>query len=169
MGDFPGKNGILAVRADQASAPFECEACPAARERGSICVRETAMPESEKYRIKVEAVAEFVASQSDPDDSRYVFAYHITLTNVGGVTAQLISRHWVITDGTGKTQEVRGLGVIGEQPVLAPGQQFTYSSGSVIETPVGTMHGSYQMTAEDGHRFDAEIPAFMLAMPRVLH
>lgn len=127
------------------------------------------MTESEKYRIKVEAVAEFVAGQSDPDDERYVFAYHITITNVGTVAAQLISRHWVITDGTGKTQEVRGLGVIGEQPVLAPGQRFTYSSGSVIETPVGTMHGSYEMAADDGHRFEAEIPAFMLAMPRVLH
>jgi ApaG protein len=127
------------------------------------------MTESEKYRIKVEATAEFVAGQSAPEDDRYVFAYHITITNVGTVAAQLISRHWVITDGTGKTQEVRGLGVIGEQPTLAPGQQFTYSSGSVIETPVGTMHGTYEMAADDGHRFEAEIPAFMLAMPRVLH
>ena len=127
------------------------------------------MSESEKYRIRVEAVAEYIAEQSDPDDDRYVFAYHITITNTGTVAAQLVSRHWVITDGTGKAQEVRGLGVIGEQPLLAPGQQFSYSSGSVIATPVGTMQGSYQMTAEDGHRFEAEIPAFMLAMPRVLH
>ncbi|CAI06897.1 MULTISPECIES: Co2+/Mg2+ efflux protein ApaG [Aromatoleum] len=127
------------------------------------------MSESEKYRIEVEAIAEFVPGQSDPDENRYVFAYHITLTNTGEVPAQLISRHWVITDGAGKVQEVRGLGVIGEQPMLAPGQQFSYSSGSVLETPVGTMQGSYQMAAEDGHRFDAEIPAFMLAMPRVLH
>lgn len=131
--------------------------------------REQPMSESEKYRIKVEAVAEFIPAQSDPDEDRYVFSYHITLTNTGAVAAQLISRHWIITDGTGKTQEVRGLGVIGEQPVLAPGQQFSYSSGSVIETSVGTMQGTYQMTAEDGHRFDAEIPAFVLAMPRVLH
>jgi ApaG protein len=127
------------------------------------------MSESEKYRIKVEAVAEFVPGQSDPDEDRYVFAYHITITNTGSVAAQLISRHWIITDGAGKVQEVRGLGVIGEQPLLAPGQQFTYSSGSVLETPVGTMQGSYQMVAEDGERFDAEIPAFILAMPRVLH
>jgi ApaG protein len=127
------------------------------------------MSESEKYRIRVEAVAEYIAEQSDPDDDRYVFAYHITITNTGTVAAQLVSRHWVITDGTGKAQEVRGLGVIGEQPLLAPGQQFSYSSGSVIATPVGTMQGSYQMTAEDGHRFEAEIPPFMLAMPRVLH
>lgn len=127
------------------------------------------MTESDKYRIKVEAVAEFVAAQSSPEENRYVFAYHITITNVGSVTAQLISRHWVISDGNGKMQEVRGLGVIGEQPSLTPGQQYSYSSGSVIETPVGTMHGSYQMAAEDGHRFDAEIPEFVLAMPRVLH
>lgn len=127
------------------------------------------MSESEKYRIKVEAAAEFVPGQSDPDEDRYVFAYHITLTNTGSATAQLISRHWIITDGAGKVQEVRGLGVIGEQPLLAPGQQFTYSSGSVLETPVGTMQGSYQMVAEDGQRFDAEIPPFVLAMPRVLH
>ena len=127
------------------------------------------MSESEKYRIKVEAVAEFVPGQSAPEEDRYVFAYHITLTNTGSATAQLISRHWIITDGNGKIQEVQGLGVIGEQPLLAPGEQFTYSSGSVLETPVGTMHGSYQMVAEDGQRFDAEIATFVLAMPRVLH
>ncbi len=127
------------------------------------------MSTSDKYRIQIEAVAEYVAEQSDPDDERYVFAYHITVTNTGSIPAQLISRHWVITDGHGKAQEVRGLGVIGEQPVLAPGQQFSYTSGASIPTAVGTMHGSYQMVAEDGHRFDAEIPPFMLAMPRVLH
>ncbi|THF61173.1 Co2+/Mg2+ efflux protein ApaG [Pseudothauera rhizosphaerae] len=127
------------------------------------------MSNSEKYRIQVEAVAEYVAEQSDPDDDRYVFAYRITVTNTGTVSAQLISRHWVITDGTGKQQEVRGLGVIGEQPVLAPGEKFDYTSGSSIATAVGTMHGSYQMVAEDGHKFEAEIPPFMLAMPRVLH
>lgn len=127
------------------------------------------MSEPDKYRIKVETVGEFVPAQSDPDEDRYVFAYHITITNTGSVGAQLVSRHWIITDGTGKVQEVRGPGVIGEQPVLAPGEQFRYSSGSVLETPVGTMQGSYQMVATDGHRFDAEIPAFILAMPRVLH
>ena len=127
------------------------------------------MTEPDKYRIQVKAVAEYVAAQSDPDEARYVFAYHITLTNTGSVAAQLISRHWIITDGTGKTQEVRGLGVVGEQPLLAPGQQYSYSSGSVLETPVGAMQGSYQMAAEDGHRFEAEIPAFVLAMPGMLH
>lgn len=127
------------------------------------------MSASEKYLIRVEAIAEYVAEQSEPDDDRYVFAYHITVTNTGTLPAQLISRHWIITDGNGKQQEVRGMGVIGEQPVLAPGEQFRYTSGTSIPTPVGTMQGSYQMVAEDGYRFDAEIPPFMLAMPRVLH
>lgn len=121
------------------------------------------------YRISVEAVAEYIADQSAPDDDRFVFAYHITIRNTGDVTAQLISRHWIITDSNNKVQEVRGQGVIGEQPRLAPGEEFRYSSGCVLETPVGTMQGSYQMTAEDGHRFDAEIPPFVLAMPRTLH
>jgi ApaG protein len=127
------------------------------------------MSQSDKYRIQVETVAEFIEGQSSPDDERYVFTYTVTLTNTGTIAAQLISRHWIITDGTGKIQEVRGLGVVGEQPLLAPGEKFSYSSGSVMETPVGTMHGTYQMTAEDGHRFDAEIPPFVLAVPRVLH
>ncbi|MGL1832415.1 Co2+/Mg2+ efflux protein ApaG [Rhodocyclaceae bacterium SMB388] len=127
------------------------------------------MSDSEKYRIQVEAAAEFIPTQSDPDDERHVFAYHITITNTGSLAAQLLSRHWIITDGGGECQEVRGEGVVGEQPRLAPGQQFRYTSGSVLKTPVGTMHGSYQMVAEDGTRFDAPIPAFTLAMPRVLH
>ena len=127
------------------------------------------MSQSDKYRIQVETVAEYIEGQSSPEDERYVFTYTVTLTNTGKTAAQLISRHWVITDGTGKIQEVRGLGVVGEQPRLAPGEKFSYSSGSVMETPVGTMHGTYQMTAEDGHRFDAEIPPFVLAVPRVLH
>lgn len=122
-----------------------------------------------KYRISVEAVAQYIADQSAPDDERFVFAYHITIRNTGEVAAQLISRHWIITDSNNKVQEVRGQGVIGEQPRLAPGEEFRYSSGCVLETPVGTMQGSYQMTAEDGHRFDAEIPPFVLAMPRTLH
>lgn len=121
------------------------------------------------YRISVEAVAEYIAEQSAPDDDRFVFAYHITIRNTGEVAAKLISRHWIITDSNNKVQEVRGQGVIGEQPRLAPGEEFRYSSGCVLETPVGTMQGSYQMNAEDGHRFEAEIPPFILAMPRTLH
>jgi ApaG protein len=124
---------------------------------------------SEPYSIEVEAVAEYVPSQSRPDDEHFVFAYHITVRNTGSIAAQLLSRHWIITDGNGKVQEVRGQGVIGEQPTLAPGESFRYTSGCMLETPVGTMHGSYQMQAADGHRFDAGIPPFMLAVPRVLH
>ena len=95
--------------------------------------------------------------------------YHITIRNTGSVTAQLISRHWIITDAEGKVQEVQGAGVVGEQPVLQPGQQFEYTSGCTIDTPVGTMKGSYQMVAGDGARFDAPIAEFTLAMPRTLH
>ena len=124
---------------------------------------------STRYNIRVEAVAEFIASQSDPDDDRHVFAYHITITNIGTVAAQLLSRHWIITDGMGGRQEVRGEGVVGEKPLLAPGESFRYTSGSVLKTPVGTMQGSYRMLAEDGTEFDAAIPPFTLAMPRVLH
>jgi ApaG protein len=127
------------------------------------------MSDTDNYQVNVEAVAEFIAGQSDPDGNRYVFAYHITITNSGARTAQLLSRHWIITDGSGRKQEVRGDGVIGEQPRLAPGEQFRYTSGSVLETPVGTMHGSFQMVSEDGHKFEADIPPFTLAIPRVLH
>ena len=103
------------------------------------------------------------------DAGRYVFAYTITIRNPGSVTAQLISRHWIITDAQGLVQEVRGLGVVGAQPVLKPNESFEYTSGTAIATPVGTMRGSYQMRGEDGVEFDATIPEFMLSMPRVLH
>jgi ApaG protein len=123
----------------------------------------------EKYNIDVKALATYLADQSDEDASRYVFAYTITITNKGSVGAQLISRHWVITDADNETQEVRGLGVIGEQPKLKPGESYEYSSGSALGTPVGTMRGTYQMVAEDGTKFDAPIPEFTLSIPRVLH
>ncbi|MEY4730054.1 MAG: Protein ApaG [Pseudomonadota bacterium] len=123
----------------------------------------------EKYNIDVKALATYLADQSDEDASRYVFAYTITITNKGSVSAQLISRHWVITDADNETQEVRGLGVIGEQPKLKPGESYEYSSGSALGTPVGTMRGTYQMVAEDGTKFDAPIPEFTLSIPRVLH
>ena len=119
--------------------------------------------------IEVLAVSRFLPEQSDVDEGRYVFAYHITIRNVGEVTAQLISRHWCITDATGVVQEVRGEGVIGEQPVLRPGEQFEYTSGCAIATPVGTMKGEYQMVSQDGIPFEAHIPEFTLAMPRTLH
>ena len=124
---------------------------------------------SKTYQVKVTALPQFVAEQSDPDAERYVFAYTITVENVGTVTAQLISRHWIITDGNSNVQEVRGLGVIGEQPLLRPGEKYEYTSGCQLDTPVGIMRVTYQMMAEDGTAFEAEIPAFTLAIPRVLH
>ncbi len=122
-----------------------------------------------KYEITVSARANYLPEQSDADEGRFVFAYTITITNTGSVPARLISRHWIITDSENKVQEVRGLGVVGEQPLLQPQESFEYTSGAAIATPVGTMRGSYQMVAEDGNSFDAPIPEFMLSMPRVLH
>jgi len=127
------------------------------------------MAESKRYEIEVVAKPAYLADRSDPAKSEYVFAYTITITNTGNVTAQLISRHWFITDGEHRVQEVKGLGVIGQQPVLKPGEKFEYTSGASLPTPVGTMRGSYQMVAEDGHTFDAPIPSFTLSVPRTLH
>jgi ApaG protein len=124
---------------------------------------------SNRYEFTVMVTTAFIEEQSDDENHRYVFSYTVTIRNTGSVAAQLISRHWVITDSSGKVHEVRGLGVVGEQPLLQPGEQFEYTSGTVIATAVGTMHGSYQMTAEDGTQFDTEIPPFTLSMPRVLH
>ena len=127
------------------------------------------MAENNKYDISVQAAATFVPEQSDEQENRYVFAYTITITNTGAVAAQLLRRHWIITDASNQVQEVSGLGVVGEQPYLRPGESFQYSSGSSIATPVGTMRGTYQMVAEDGTKFDANIPEFVLSVPRVLH
>jgi ApaG protein len=125
--------------------------------------------EGKKYQISINVNTAYLAEQSDPTADRYVFAYTVTIANTGTVAAQLISRHWVITDAENVTQEVKGLGVVGEQPLLRPGESFEYTSGTAMATPVGTMHGTYQMVAEDGKKFDAEIPVFTLSMPRVLH
>ena len=127
------------------------------------------MADSKKYEIQVTTEVEYIPEQSSEEQDRYVFAYTITITNTGSIPAQLISRHWVITDAANSVQEVRGLGVVGEQPLLKPGESFEYTSGSAIATPVGTMKGTYQMVAEDGTKFDADIPEFTLSMPRVLH
>ena len=124
---------------------------------------------SKPHDISVKTRTVYIADQSDPANDRYVFAYTITITNTGSIAAQLISRHWIITDATDKVQEVRGKGVVGEQPHLRPGESFEYTSGSAIATPVGTMRGSYQMVADDGVKFDVTIPEFTLSMPRVLH
>ncbi|MEO6024491.1 MAG: Co2+/Mg2+ efflux protein ApaG [Burkholderiales bacterium] len=127
------------------------------------------MVETTKYNVSVTAVATFVPEQSDEQENRYVFAYTITITNTGAIAAQLLRRHWIITDASNQIQEVSGLGVVGEQPYLRPGESFQYSSGSSLNTPVGTMRGTYQMVAEDGIKFDADIPEFVLSVPRVLH
>lgn len=127
------------------------------------------MAESKKYDIQVNVRTVYIPEQSDPDAERYVFAYTVTIANEGTASAQLISRHWVITNAENQVQEVRGLGVVGEQPFLRPGESFEYTSGTSLGTPVGTMRGSYQMVSEDGNKFEAEIPEFTLSMPRILH
>lgn len=124
---------------------------------------------AEKYAVRVSANAFYLADQSDEENDQYVFAYTIKITNVGSVGAKLMSRHWIITDAEGQVQEVRGTGVVGVQPQLAPGESFEYTSGSSLETMMGTMRGTYQMLADDGTRFDAVIPEFTLSVPRVLH
>ena len=127
------------------------------------------MENSDQHQIIIKTEVNYLPGQSDESSERFVFAYKITITNLGKVTTKLISRHWVITDANNQVQEVRGLGVVGEQPSLRHNQSFEYSSGTVIATQVGTMHGSYQMTTEDGTEFDVEIPEFVLSVPRVLH
>ncbi|MCG8393847.1 MAG: Co2+/Mg2+ efflux protein ApaG [Pseudomonadales bacterium] len=126
-------------------------------------------PTDTRHDIRVSVETEYLADQSDAASQRWVFAYHITIRNAGSVSARLLTRHWVITDGEERVQEVHGEGVVGEQPHIAPGQTFRYTSGAVLETEVGTMSGSYQMIGEDGSHFDAEIPTFTLAVPHALH
>ena len=121
------------------------------------------------HNITVEVETSYVEGQSEPDNERYVFSYTITIRNEGGEPAQLLTRHWIITDANGNVQEVKGEGVVGEQPHLNPGEGFQYTSGAMITTPVGSMRGTYQMVADSGEQFDAEIPAFTLAIPRTLH
>jgi len=127
------------------------------------------MAEAKKHAIEIRVQTQYLPEQSEPEAGRHVFSYTIAITNAGTVAAQLISRHWIITDADGTVQEVRGLGVVGHQPLLQPGQSFEYSSGCSLATPVGTMQGSYQMVAEDGEQFEAPIPEFVLSMPRTLH
>jgi ApaG protein len=127
------------------------------------------MATAKKYDITVTTRTTYVPEQSDTERGRYVFAYTITLKNTGTAAAQLISRHWIITDANNQVQEVRGLGVVGEQPKLAPEQSFEYTSGTAIATPVGTMRGTYQMVGDDGSEFEARIPEFTLSIPRILH
>ena len=122
-----------------------------------------------RYQFRIEVQAVYLPEQSKPDDAQYSFAYSVRITNTGNVPAQLISRHWIIRDESGRTNEVKGLGVVGHQPLLKPGERFEYTSGSQIATPTGAMHGSYFFVAEDGHRFEVPIEEFALSMPRTLH
>lgn len=119
--------------------------------------------------IRIEVETAYLDQQSDPGEGRYAFAYSITISNDGLIAARLLSRHWIITDADGGVQEVRGEGVVGEQPLIRPGEGFRYSSGAIIPTPVGSMRGAYQMVDETGRRFDAPIAAFTLARPGALH
>ena len=120
-------------------------------------------------QVEVSVRCEYRPEGSKPEARRFAFAYHITISNVGQQFAQLISRHWVITDGNQRKQEVRGLGVVGEQPRIAPGQSFSYTSGAVLETAVGTMEGSYRLVRDDGREFSVPIPAFRLAVPHAVN
>ena len=127
------------------------------------------MDTEKEHNITVEVKTDYMEGQSEPENERYVFSYTITIRNEGGEPAQLLSRHWLITDANGNVQEVKGEGVVGEQPHLKPGEGFQYTSGAMITTPVGSMQGTYQMVTDQGDEFDAEIPAFTLAIPRTLH
>lgn len=127
------------------------------------------MSERKLHDIRVEVETAYIEGQSEPDEHRYVFSYTVTIRNYGTEPAKLLTRHWLITDANGKTQEVRGEGVVGEQPYLKPDEGFQYTSGTVMETAVGSMRGSYQMLADDGISFDAEISPFTLSVPRMLH
>jgi ApaG protein len=122
-----------------------------------------------KYEFSVNVRPQYLVEHSDPNEEKYVFAYTVTIRNTGEQTAQLISRHWIITDGNNAVEEVRGAGVVGEQPVLKPGEAFEYTSGCPLPTPVGSMRGSYQCVADDGTAFEAPIPEFVLSTPRTLH
>jgi len=124
---------------------------------------------SEKNKVLVEAEPLYIEAQSSPENNRFVFAYTITITNVGSTSAKLLTRHWLITDANGKVQEVNGDGVVGEHPYLHPGDSFRYTSAAMIETPVGVMQGKYQMQADNGESFSAPVPKFTLTIPRTLH
>lgn len=121
------------------------------------------------YQIDINVKTRYIDQESTPEANHFVFAYTVTMKNSGDISAKLLTRHWIITDAENRSQEVRGEGVVGEQPYLRPGESYTYSSGTVLETALGFMHGSYQMIADDGNKFDASIPAFRLAIPGVIH
>ena len=144
--------------------PATCSPCGSAKPRPGKIGRMS----QESHKIRVEVSTSYLDEQSSPSEQRYVFSYTITIRNEGQRSAKLLTRHWIITDSNGRVKEVRGEGVVGEQPHLEPGQGFRYSSGAVLETPVGTMEGSYQMVDADGQHFDAPIAPFRLAIPGIL-
>ena len=160
------------IRHKRETSGFELRDCIRNRRPRLASAREivcnAAVP-GKRYDISVRARSTYVPEQSDEDGGRFVFAYTITITNTGTVAARLVSRHWIITDSDSRVQEVRGMGVVGEQPTLQPQESFEYTSGTAIATPVGTRRGTYQMIADDGTSFDALIPEFTLSVPRVLH
>ena len=127
------------------------------------------MSEQQEHYLNVEVETSYIEEQSDPENDRFVFAYTVTIRNTGDVPAKLMTRHWIITDANNFTQEVKGEGVVGEQPHLSPGEGFQYTSGTVLDTPIGSMRGSYQMITDDGIHFDAEIPTFTLSKPNALN
>lgn len=127
------------------------------------------MNDESKYNIRVSVSTHYIEAESDPETERYIFAYTITIENLGEIPAKLLTRHWIINDANNRIQEVRGKGVIGEQPYLRKGESFEYTSGTMLETPVGSMQGTFQMVADDDHHFDAIIKPFTLAMPGMLH
>ena len=127
------------------------------------------MADSKKYAFEVSVETAYLLNQSSPEDNKFAFSYTVTIANIGNISAQLISRHWIITDANNYVQEVKGLGVVGAQPLLQPGQQFEYTSGTMLATPVGAMRGTYKVVAEDGNFFDAVIEPFTLAVPKVLN
>jgi ApaG protein len=127
------------------------------------------MSKKNSHQIEVSVTSNFVTERSDINNNLYYFSYRVTIKNKGSQAAQLISRHWVITAADGETNEVKGLGVIGEQPLIEPNEEYIYSSNTMFEVPSGTMHGTYQMVAEDGTQFEVDIPLFTCNMPRVLH
>ena len=127
------------------------------------------MNEEQDYNIGISVKTSFIPEQSDPDNERFAFAYTITIKNEGDIPAKLMTRHWIISHGNGKVEEVQGDGVVGEQPYLRPGEDFEYTSGTILETPIGDMMGTYHMIADDGIEFDADIPHFALTLPGSLH
>jgi ApaG protein len=127
------------------------------------------MTEGKKYAFSVSVETAYLSDQSSPDENQYAFSYTITIRNIGSIAAQLISRHWIITDANNHVQEVKGLGVVGAQPLLQPNEAFEYTSGTLLATPIGSMRGTYKIVAEDGILFDAEIESFTLAVPKMLN